>query len=644
MNRLFISLIVALTSHFAVSAEKPRIISVVHGETSLTSPSELTFTHSRARGVLRALESVGVTAKLFSDKDLTAALASPCRVAHLVFMDLPSEAQRTRIKRFCDSGGKIIVHSSSSKELAAMMGLSKPTIVTANPTVWVGFQFADARPLNAPEFLKNRATQIIETVPVAKSSKIAALWVDENGKKGPIALLKTPRGYWLTRVLMDDGDTESQGRFLAALSADGFPEVWRLAAKRLDAEMWQPLDAESFEAAKTKLRASVRAEKRPALEDQIASLSYLVASKEADFSRGLFGASMTRLWSLRHVVERAYAAANKTALRTGILAVWDRNGTGLFPGDWVSTATVLKKAGVTDLYLMTASPGCSNTQVPGLAESFMKKKYGDQLSDAVKACHQYGIRIHAWIPALTIESMPTETKRTFMADGRGLVNAKGAPVEWIDPTDPRNVREITRIALWLAENTGVDGIHFDYMRYPIEESAMGSADKKNFERWLGSKVASWPTDVRAGGKLKAKYNEWRAEHITLVVKQVGSLIKTRKPKTLVSVAVYSFGNTNGVGQDWHSWIKNSLVDYVVPMNYTPDATSLKKMLERQIGAAESTKIVCGIGVTSFEANLNAIDVINQMNAAAPFKLKGIALYHLDERFKNEILPALELAK
>ncbi len=644
MNRLLLFFIVALTTHFAVSAENPRLVSVVHGETSLTSPRELTFTHSRARSVLRALDGVGVTAKLFSDKDLAAALASPCRVAHLVFVDIPSEPQRVRIKRFIDSGGKIIVHSSSSKELATMMGLSKPTIVTANPSVWTGFRFLGTRPLHAPEFLKNRATQIIATVPTSKNSQIAARWIDEDGKEGPVAVLKTPSGFWLTRVLMNDGDAESQGRFLAALSADGVPEVWRHAAKRLDAELWKPLGAESFTAAKTKLRANVRPQKRAALEDQIASLAHLIAGKDADFGRGLFGASMTKLWGLRHAVGRAYAAASKTGVNMDVLAVWDRNGTGLFPGDWASTATVLKKAGITDLYLMTASPGWANTQVPGLAESFMRKKMGDQLSKAVKSCHHYGIRVHAWIPALTLENMPIETKRTFMSEGRGLVNAKNAPVEWMDPRDPRNVREIVRIATWIAENTGVDGIHFDYMRYPTEESAMGNEDKKNFERWLGNKVPSWPTDVRAGGKFRTQYNTWRAEPITHVVKQVYSQIKARKPKTLVSVAVYSFGSINGVGQDWHSWIKNGLVDYVVPMNYSPDAPVLKKMLSRQVDASESKKIVCGIGVTSFEAHLNPIEVINQIKATAPFKLKGVALYYLDERFKNEILPALTLAK
>ncbi len=644
MNRLFLFLILALSTHFSLSTERPRIISVVHGETSLTSPSELTFTHSRARGVLRALASVGVTAKLFSDKDLAAALASPCRVAHLVFMDIPSESQRIRIKRFIDSGGRIIVHSSSSKELAAMMELSKPTIVTANPTVWVGFRFLGTHPLHAPAFLKSRATQIIETVPASKNSQIAARWIDEEGKEGPVALLKTPSGFWLTRVLLDDGDADMQGRLLAALSADGVPEVWRHAAKRLDAEMWKPLGAESFNAATTKLRASVRPQKRAALEDQIASLTHLAASKDADFKRGFFGASMTKLWGLRQTVARAYAAASKTGVNTGVLAVWDRNSTGIFPGNWPSTATVLKKAGITDIYWMAASPGSSNTGIPGLAESFMKKKWGDQLPEVVKACHQYGIRVHAWIQALTLENMPIEAKRTFMAEGRGLVNAKNAPVEWMDPRDPRNVREIVRIATWVAENTGVDGIHFDYMRYPTEESAMGADDRKKFERWLGSKVPSWPSDVRAGGKFKTQYNAWRAEHITHVVNQVCSEIKTRKPKTLVSIAVYSFGSMNGVGQDWHSWIKNSQLNYVVPMNYSPDAADLKKMLTRQIEASESNKIVCGIGVTSFEAHLNSIDVIDQINAAAPFRLKGVALYHLDERFKNEMLPVLELAK
>ncbi len=644
MSRIPLILSIALATQFALSGEKPRLVSVVHGETSLTSPRELTFTHSRARYVLRALDNAGVTAKLFSDANLSAALAPPCRVAHLVFMDLPSDAQITTLRRFISSGGKIIVHSSSSRELASMMGLTKPKIVLAKPLAWTGFRLGSIRPLHAPEFLENRALQIIETGPASKSAKILAHWVDENNKVGPVAVLKTPQGFWLTRVLMDDGNTEAQGRFLASISADCIPEVWRHAAKRLDAEMWQPFGSTSFEEIKTQLRAKARSDKRASLEDQIASVSFLISAKNTDFSRGLFGASMSKLWALHHAVRRVYAAASDIGLGKGILAVWDRSGVGLFPGDWKSTATVLKKAGVTDLYLMAASPGGSNIQVPGLAKSSIQSRFGDPFPEAVKACHTYGIRVHAWIPAMTIEAMPAEAKRKFMAEGRGLVNSKGGQVEWMNPADRRNQEEIARIAVWIATNSGVDGIHFDYMRYPTEESAMGTADRKNFEKWLGRKVVSWPADVKPKGKLLSQYNEWRAGHITEVVKLVRSKIKAAAPTRIFSVAVYSFGNTNGVGQDWHSWIHNGLVDYVVPMNYTPEASGLKKMLTRQITASESAKIVCGIGVTSFEANLNSIQVIEQMKTAVSFKLKGVSLYHLDSRFKTEILPALELAR
>lgn len=625
-KRFTIIFFLTLTSLSPANAKPLPIVSVIHGEIALVNSETRGYAFSRARSIARALNEAGVDNRLYADTKLKKALSVPCQVAHLISMEQLTNEQQNCLAQFLKRGGKLVVYYSESKELAKLMDLKPPTIRKSNTNPWIQFRFADKRPLHCPKAIATRTRRISEALPATPEGHVLAKWENESKHIGSAAVVKTPKGYWISAILLDESDADDRRRFFASLSADCAVKVWRYAAKRLDNEVWETAGgATSFETARANLLSTVRASKRRILNDQLAAAEHLMRAKNTDFSKGLFGASMPKLWQLRHVLARAQATTMHINLDGKIVAAWDKTGMGFFPGDWASTATLLKKAGVTDIYL--------------LAEGSDKT-----LTDAVKGCRPYGIRVHAWFHTLSLESWPEEKRQAFLANGRGLFNATGQPVLWMNPADPRNQKDIARLATTLIKKTNLDGIHFDYMRYPLKDSASGPADRRNFEKWLGRRVKKWPEDIRHNRPLRADYNAWRADQITGLLTKTCRAIRHAAPQTIISVAVYASGHNNSVGQNWHGWVNAGLIDYVVPMNYTPDAPALANLLTRQVVAANPSRIVCGIGVTAYEGNLNPVETIRQIQTALDNRVKGIAFYHMDKRFKTEIIPALELAR
>lgn len=646
-NRLAIGILMAaLAGASAVSAEPERIVSVVYGQTSLLAQADAQYAFSRARSVARTLDEGGVTSKTYSDKDLSEALTPPCKLAHLVYLESPSAKQIETIEKFIASGGKVIVHYSTSASFAKLMGMTAPKPTKSGAERWAGYRFGKKRPLHVPESMAAEAPTYWQVRPEAETSSVLANWEYASGKAGPPVVLKSAHGYWISRIMMDTGDASVRRRFLVSLSADCVPEVWRNAAKRQDVEIWKKIDASSLSDAKRRLRKASPESKKTALEKRLKALDGLEAEKQADFDKGLFGASMSKLWAMEEEALLAYAAVSGLGGDGGVVAVWERSPEGLFPGDWPKSADLMSRAGVTDVYIMTAELGISHVPVPGLAKWGGSNGGGGGIAEAVKACHARGIRVHAWIPALSTENMPEATRTEFIKQGRVLRDSRDGVVEWADPGHWRNREELARIAVWISNNTGMDGIHFDYVRYPHAECSLGSADRASFEKHLGRKVKNWPADVAVKGVDRRKYEEWRADRLNGMIEYVSGRIKKDAPGTAFSVAVYGKYPqcVASIGQNWALWLKKDWVDYAVPMNYSPDTGVVRMRLREQLAVADKNRIVCGIGVSSYEATLNAKSTIDQINTATEMGVKGFALYHSDKRFADEIAPALELAR
>ena len=118
----------------------------------------------------------------------------------------------------------------------------------------------------------------------------------------------------------------------------------------------------------------------------------------------------------------------------------------------------------------------------------------------------------------------------------------------------------------------------------------------------------------------------------------------KRPKWLTAAVYGKYpACVTSVGQDWRSWLDLSLVDYVVPMDYTESPTKFLELLAVQaLKRSHARRTIVGIGVTANESRLDARQVIDQIVMTRRFGFAGNALFDLDVTLENRILPYLRL--
>ena len=112
----------------------------------------------------------------------------------------------------------------------------------------------------------------------------------------------------------------------------------------------------------------------------------------------------------------------------------------------------------------------------------------DALAYIVEAGHRAGLEVHAWVNAMPMwrdEAPPTgstacvQPARAFGRRRRQLVDRRRPTGEpkfpvgyFVDPGHPGVAAYLAEIYLNIVRNYAVDGIHFDYIRYPETEDRL----------------------------------------------------------------------------------------------------------------------------------------------------------------------------
>jgi len=120
------------------------------------------------------------------------------------------------------------------------------------------------------------------------------------------------------------------------------------------------------------------------------------------------------------------------------------------------------------------------------------------------------------------------------------------------------------------------------------------------EGWIPRHEIAITTDTESV-KME-KWDAWRKDQITKLVAQVSHEAKATKPDRLVTAAVFRTKTAaDNVLQDWPRWLREGLLDYVIPMSYVATAAeldqhfawwkSLDPQLERIIPAVGAFKII-----------------------------------------------------
>jgi len=618
-------------------------IRVIHGQESVPE-GESRFAAALARHVVRWCREVGLDAAAADVTALDGKLRSG-RVAMLVYVSQPTPAQVAACRAFVGRGGRLIVCYSGSAALGELMGVRVIGYQRADAAGgWSAMRFAAARPAGVPEEIRQTSPNLMAAQPIAGRSSVFAWWVDRDGKPTDPAWISSPSGYWMTHVLLADGDAEAKGRLILALAASADPDLWGVAARRL-AERARQAGIHPSPAA---IEAAAREIADPARRDRAVGAARAAAQWERRARELLRDGKGFEAWgaaqNLQGRMREAYGLLQPS--RAGeIRAVWDHSGMGLYPGNWKRTCAMLKTAGVSDLLVNIGGSGFAHYASDVLPRSKIQQEQGDQLRACLEAARPTGIRVHAWLLCFSTEQATAERLEVFRSRGWLLTREDGRPLPWLDPAVPEVRDYLTRAVRELAVRYAPDGVHLDFVRYPDFAGSLGPTVRPRFEGSLGRRVREWPQDVKWGGADRPAFMRWRAGQVERFVGDARRALRAHAPGKWLTAAVYGKypSCVEAVGQDWEAWLRNGLVDYVMPMNYTESLEAFKGWVADQTRQpAQARRILPGIGVTAAESRLDPIQVMDQIQALRQAGCPGFALFDLDTTLQQEILPALRL--
>jgi uncharacterized lipoprotein YddW (UPF0748 family) len=188
------------------------------------------------------------------------------------------------------------------------------------------------------------------------------------------------------------------------------------------------------------------------------------------------------------------------------------------------------------------------------------------------------------------------------------------------------------------ERYDLDGMHFDYIRYPSVDFDYSAGALDRFRAWVGPRLPpsrigeldraasvdplAWTTG------LPAEWDEFRRSQITSLVAELYGEVKARRPELVVSAAVVpdpatAFGMRF---QDWEGWLEDGILDVAVPMAYTASTDQFGGLVRQARSAAGSRERVwAGIGayLDSARGTLDKIEVARGLDAG------GVVLFSYD---------------
>jgi uncharacterized lipoprotein YddW (UPF0748 family) len=617
-------------------------IVLVKGGSSAPTEADKNYAESLTRNLDRWLTELGIGHEVISDDKLGSGLLADTKVVILGYNPVSPKKELWALKTYAGKGGKFIVFYGVEPELAELMNVKLgKQLMTPKGGKWSSIRFNENAPKDLPDSVTQESRVIRSVSPVDGKSKVIAMWQDAEGKNtGESALLQSERGFWMSHVLLDDGDVENKKLMLLGLVAALDPTVWRPAAIRSFEIAGTVGKFRNFEDACAALTAQAKGTTR---EAQVTAALSQADSLYGELTQLLnsqkYVAVVERSRALRTLLVDAYAAAQQP--RTGeFRAVWERTGAGLYPGDWSKTCRALKDNGFTDVLAYMAGSGLASYKSKAFEESEMFNIHGDQLAQCVAAAHAKGLKVHAWMICWKMDNAPEDMLKSMKKQGRLQMSDTGQQLDWLCPSQPANRQLELDGIKEMAGNYKVDGIHLDYIRFKDFHYCYCPTCKVSFEKYLGHSVEGWPEAVKEG-ELRKEFCRWRASQITGFVRDASVEAKKVNPDIKISAAVYGKFQccADSVGQNWPSWLEKNYVDFICPMDYTNSLQQFDTYVKSQVNLPTAKgRIYPGIGVTATESRLDPIQVIDQIVAARKDGATGFVLFDLNRGLEKDYLP------
>ncbi len=206
-------------------------------------------------------------------------------------------------------------------------------------------------------------------------------------------------------------------------------------------------------------------------------------------------------------------------------------------------------------------------------ESALKSVSEDPVQLLIKQAHAEGIEVHAWLNLLSLAN--NSHANLLKKYGAGILtrnlkkkkNLEDYQIDkqyFLEPGDPQVREELsTLVGEILQTYPELDGIQFDYIRYPDMDPAYGYTPV-NMERF---KKATGSTKIRESDPV---WKSWKRDQVTDLLKILVQKTRAMRPHIQVSTTgcmpyVRAYEEAF---QDWPTWVNDGLIDFVTVMSYS----------------------------------------------------------------------------
>ena len=555
-----------------------------------------------------------------------------------------SDAEIDRVDAFTRAGGKVLSFYSIPGRMPDVLGLRRLAWVQAQyPGQFSAYRFNAPEIIGLPERAYQTSWNIYSVLPDAPDARTIAYWEDAQGVQQPYpAWVVSSTGAFMSHVLLS-GDYANQERMVLALLGHFRPETWdEAAAVALDrlgvvGEMDEYAEAVAF--IEGQAHGGPRDATVTSYLDEAGSLRQTAIEA---YSQNRYFDTIQAAMSAQEALLEAYYYCQSP--KPGeFRAFWEHSGLGAYPGDWEKSIKNLKDHGFTAVIPNMLWGGEAHYASDLLPRSEEFDQYGDQVAQCVEAAHRYGLEVHVWKVNWKFGShAPQSWIDAMRAAERTQVDVHGDPVDWLCPSHPDNFALERDTMLEVARKYDVDGVHFDYIRYPDHTCCYCDGCQQRFQQQTGLTVDNWPSDCYSGSLAEA-YNDWRIQQITRLVEAVRAGIDQEQLSAKVSAAVFSNYPScrSSIAQDWVDWIDSSSLDFICPMDYTSDFKYFRQRVSNQHTlVAGRIPFYPGIGATASSSQLSSDGVITQILIARELGAPGYTIFNYSSGLALQLLPDL----
>ncbi len=628
------------------AAIKSQPVLVIKPSSSVPVASERSYAEKVSDRLSDWIESVGIPVTRLTDDQFAGGKGQGARVAILPYNSALGSKELQACRRFVKDGGKLIVLFSADPNLASLMGIRLGSSMRApGADSWNAFRFTGSTLQAAPTRIEQTSLTLRPAYPIGQNAQVIAWWESTSGKlpREP-AWIQSDRGFWMSHILLES-DVPAKKQLLISLLGSCDRTLWQAAAAHALGSAGQlgkyPGATQAIEA----IRALAQSQQTSQVAEPLLNRAVTLQRElSANYQNGDYPETLLAASRLNATLTEAYASSQRRAAHE-FRGVWNHSGTGFAPGAWEPTCQALARAGMTAVLPHVQRPWCAHYPSRLVPASDSLTRYGDQMAACCAAAKRNGLDIHAWVILWNLEGAPENALEPYRKAGRLQRSSTGAIIPWLCPSHPANrAFELALIAELATRYPQLDGIHLDYTRFKTQDYCFCQGCKTRFAEATGTTISRWPAEVRGGSK-QAAYRQWRRDLLTRFVAEVHQKLRQIKPGLKLSASVYPIypGVRDSIAQDWGEWLRLGYLDFVCPMSYTGNPEKFIEWYRKQVAyPGVKGKVYAGIGVTSMECRLTAVQTINQISALRQEGATGFTLFEANPTLQNDILPYLQM--